>query len=192
MVGIIAILSVGVLKTDYFSRNPFVPTTEEKSAIKQAEEAKEMVEKQGGLPPDPGEAGKVALEGIDSDGDGVRDDIERYIALTYPNSEKTRAAATQNAKAIQALVLDSSDKEASIRNAQEESDALDCLSYIHGMGTNTTRTIASELLAQMLNTDARSRAYLTADEHLGGQHYPSTPLAERKLRCDFDPDAMGN
>jgi hypothetical protein len=40
------------------------------------------------LPPDPGEAGKVTLAGIDSDNDGVRDDIQRYIALTYPNSEK--------------------------------------------------------------------------------------------------------
>src|SRR5216683_231714 len=37
------------------------------------------------LPPDPGAAGKATLQGIDSDGDGVRDDIQRYIALTYPN-----------------------------------------------------------------------------------------------------------
>ena len=45
-----------------------------------------------GLPPDPGEAGKATLEGIDSDQDGIRDDIQRYIALTYPDSQKTRAA----------------------------------------------------------------------------------------------------
>jgi len=52
------------------------------------------------LPPDPGEAGKVTLEGIDSDGDGVRDDVQRYIALTYPDSEKTRLALTQHAKVV--------------------------------------------------------------------------------------------
>jgi len=34
------------------------------------------------LPPNPGEAGKATLQGIDSDNDGVRDDIQRYIALT--------------------------------------------------------------------------------------------------------------
>ena len=29
------------------------------------------------LPPDPGEAGKLTLAGIDSNNDGVRDDLER-------------------------------------------------------------------------------------------------------------------
>ncbi|MCF6156788.1 MAG: hypothetical protein E3K36_16465 [Candidatus Brocadia sp.] len=31
------------------------------------------------LPPDPGKAGKETLLGIDTDGDGVRDDIQRRI-----------------------------------------------------------------------------------------------------------------
>ena len=53
------------------------------------------------LPPDPGAAGKTTLQGVDSDGDGVRDDVQRYIALTYPNSEKTRATLTQYTKSIQ-------------------------------------------------------------------------------------------
>ena len=55
------------------------------------------------VPPDPGEAGKATLEGIDSDNDGVRDDIQRYIVLTYPNSEKTRAGLTQLAVTYQDL-----------------------------------------------------------------------------------------
>ena len=36
-----------------------------------------------GLPPDPGEAGRRTLAGIDSDRDGIRDDLQRYVALTY-------------------------------------------------------------------------------------------------------------
>jgi len=47
----------------------------------------------GLLPPDPGDTGKATLAGIDSDNDGVRDDIERYIWLTYPASAKTRRSA---------------------------------------------------------------------------------------------------
>ncbi|MDX8380534.1 MAG: hypothetical protein R8M14_00305 [Ghiorsea sp.] len=35
-----------------------------------------------GLPPDPGAAGRGTLAGIDSDNDGVRDDVQRWIALT--------------------------------------------------------------------------------------------------------------
>ena len=44
------------------------------------------------LPPDPGPAGDEAIEGIDTDQNGVRDDIDRWIGLNYRNSEKTRMA----------------------------------------------------------------------------------------------------
>ncbi|MGH8488103.1 MAG: hypothetical protein ACREXS_04330 [Gammaproteobacteria bacterium] len=71
------------------------------------------------MPPDPGEAGKAALEGIDSDGDGVRDDIQRYIALNFPDSAKTRAALTQQAKTFQSMLIGANDKSASMRNAME-------------------------------------------------------------------------
>jgi len=53
------------------------------------------------LPPDPGAAGKLTLSGIDSDNDGVRDDVQRWIVMTYPNSQKTRAALTQRTKVMQ-------------------------------------------------------------------------------------------
>ena len=43
------------------------------------------------LPPDPGAAGKATLEGIDADGDGLRDDLQRFIAISYPDSGRTRA-----------------------------------------------------------------------------------------------------
>lgn len=144
------------------------------------------------LPPDPGEAGKATLAGIDADRDGVRDDIQRYIALTYPDSEKTRAVLTQLTKTQQAFLLDANNKEMSIRHDRDRDDALDCLSYIYGIGTDTAYALSSELRAQMLNTTARSRAYVIADAQLSGMHFPSTPEAERKSRCDFDPDAMRN
>jgi hypothetical protein len=35
------------------------------------------------VPPDPGETGKQTVEGIDSDHDGLRDDVQRFILLTY-------------------------------------------------------------------------------------------------------------
>ena len=61
----------------------------------------------------PCEADKTCLQGIDSDGDGVRP-ILWYIALTYPNSEKTRKILTQYAKATQATLLDVNNKGSSI------------------------------------------------------------------------------
>ncbi len=44
VVGIIAILGVGALKTGVWDRNPFVPTDEEKSAIDMAEQVKKAIE----------------------------------------------------------------------------------------------------------------------------------------------------
>lgn len=40
------------------------------------------------LPPHPGKKGKETIEGIDADGDCVRDDIEHFIAERYPDSSQ--------------------------------------------------------------------------------------------------------
>jgi|GEM_PF-2307074 len=42
----------------------------------------------GGLPPDPGEAGKATLLGIDVNENGIRDDVERYIVLENRDKPK--------------------------------------------------------------------------------------------------------
>ena len=55
-----------------------------------------------GLPPNPGEEGKLTIEGIDSDNDGVRDDVQIAITIKYPsNNDETKSALTQLAKALQ-------------------------------------------------------------------------------------------
>ena len=38
------------------------------------------------LPPDPGPAGMETIEGIDADKDGIRDDVQRFIAENWGNS----------------------------------------------------------------------------------------------------------
>lgn len=55
------------------------------------------------LPPDPGEAGKATLEGIDSDHDGLRDDVQREVFFLAPDSERLRMGLTQLAKPLQSL-----------------------------------------------------------------------------------------
>jgi len=47
----------------------------------------------GHLPPDPGAAGKRTVLGIDSDGDGVRDDIQIEVTRLIPNDPYARAGA---------------------------------------------------------------------------------------------------
>ena len=141
------------------------------------------------LPPDPGEAGKATLAGIDSDNDGVRDDVQRYIVVTYPSSAKTHEALFQTAKAQQQLVIESTNREASINNSYLSAAALDCLRYVR---PNDRTAVFNALRAVVLNTTERSRAYLKADGHLGGQGYYVTPLDQRKQRCTFNPDELEN
>ena len=64
------------------------------------------------LPPDPGAEGKKTLLGIDTDGDGVRDDIQRYIYLTYPDDKKLRLGLTYYAIEFQGVLKDANDREA--------------------------------------------------------------------------------
>lgn len=142
-----------------------------------------------GLPPDPGEAGKATLEGIDSDNDGVRDDIQRYIALTYPDSERTRAALTQYVKSTQEALFITNDEAAARNNADESRRARACLRFILG-DLNEMRRVRVETLAHFLNTDSRSKAFIRYNSLLSGQVFEL--ITDRKAGCDFNPDAMKN
>jgi hypothetical protein len=139
------------------------------------------------LPPDPGEAGKATLEGIDADGDGIRDDIQRYIALTYPESSKTRAALRQAAIALQKTILESPDEESALNTTELEARASECIRYIH---PDEGRNIDNMLIAEFLNTPERSRAYLEYDSKLGGHVFGTKDLDEYKTSCTFEPDQM--
>lgn len=143
------------------------------------------------LPPDPGQVGTDTLQGIDRDGDNVRDDIQRYIILSYPASEKTRTALFQMAKAAQSLVLQPLDPQASRRNMADFIRGQNCLS------ASTSEEIAivlkRSLREEMLNTSARSKAWQDADVHNWGN--VGTTLAttpELKSECNLNPDGMVN
>lgn len=61
------------------------------------------------LPPDPGEAGKKTLAGIDSNNDGVRDDLEREIVYMYPQNEEVRRVLRAMVKKIQDVITTTGD-----------------------------------------------------------------------------------
>ena len=140
-----------------------------------------------GLPPDPGEAGLVGLLGVDSDNDGVRDDIQRYIALTYPDSEKTQAALTEFTKGMQEELVNAEDKELSIEIAIKGNMMISCIKYINP--ENGSR-IWRELRAEILNTEERSRAYIQYNDQLGGEVFSLFPRAASS--CGFDVDSLPN
>ena len=143
----------------------------------------------GLLPPDPGAAGMATLAGIDSDNDGVRDDVERYIWLTYPASQKTRAALTQIAKADQnALVAAStSDRSAAVAASHLSVSGTACLRYSFGQAATS---IENQLIARELNTQLRWKAYSVLQGMLGGEGYRL--LKDKKSGCVVDPNTLTN
>lgn len=75
-----------------------------------------------GFPPDPGNAGTRTLEGIDSDHDGLRDDLQRWIYARFPNEPKKRAALKQMAISFQKKLIlthDQQEMEIALRRAQK-------------------------------------------------------------------------
>jgi hypothetical protein len=142
------------------------------------------------LPPDPGEAGKTTLAGIDSDNDGVRDDVQRWIALTYPNSAKTRAALRQLAVDYQNSILDVSSKAVVESNFNIMRKSMACLRYVsRSVGIDYYR-LSPALEAIILNTVVRTRAFLKGDYLLSGGIYKGIPSGIQN--CNFDPNAMPN
>ncbi len=140
------------------------------------------------LPPDPGKEGKETLLGIDSDSDGIRDDIQRYIYFTYPKDEKVRLALSQTARVFQELLLSPKDPEVAHKNVKKLYCSMDCLYYIKG-GVRNAMNIHSALEAEILNTKERSLKYIEFSNSLAGKTTKMTPIDDRKNCCLFE---LGN
>ena len=107
------------------------------------------------LPPDPGEAGKATLEGIDSDRDGVRDDVQRYIHLTYPDDEPTIEILTDHARLLQESILETHDDAGLIALEQQVLELTFCLAQWRPEDVNEDKRT---FLSAFFNTPERFSA----------------------------------
>ena len=122
------------------------------------------------------------------DADGVRADVAAEIAKAFPESEKKRAAATQLARALQ-RGIDKPDDAIEIYALWER--AATCLSAVEGLDRTSAPTETSSLIeGWVVNTTARSRAYIHYNAGLGGRILKGSGIDPGS--CDFDPGAMSN
>jgi hypothetical protein len=141
------------------------------------------------LPPDPGDVGKQELAGIDSDHDGVRDDVQRYIAIQFLNSRRTRAAASQYATALEDIILAAA--EPSIVDASSNIlAATRCYASI--VGVTQAYDDTNNILLTFLNTDQRKAAYDLSQQALSGRTFDSPSVNELRQFCNFNVDALPN
>ena len=136
----------------------------------------------GQLPPDPGQLGKVTLEGIDADGDGVRDDVQRWIATSFPEQD-TRFALRDAAVATQNFLTASNDD--ALRAATvAELVATRCLAGLHG--ASVAYDLVNSLDDQMLNTTIRKSTYLNREDNQVPDEWLDFPtLTPLRSHCSF-------
>ena len=83
----------------------------------------------GTLPPEPDPVGNNAtLAGIDSNNNGIRDDVERAIYLKYKDTPRVAIAALQYAKELQMEFTEVRNSETLVAVIQEEGRGSLCLS----------------------------------------------------------------
>ena len=136
----------------------------------------------GDSPATPPPATQETVAGIDANGDGVRDDVEVYIDTTYPvpAQRDTNRALRQIARAAQATMIDAGDSARSVSHAVERFRALECLMARRPADFHL---VFVELRARVLNTTARSAAYLQADNHVTAGNVPLLPADQWVSAC---------
>jgi hypothetical protein len=132
----------------------------------------------GALPPDPSEAGKITLAGIDTDGDGVRDDVERLIA--FMNISVQQSSILQDiAKNMQQDITIAMPKDDAIQQIRQELTSGECLRYL--LGTEQAIALKKQVREAMLNTRERLLAYAAIDALFGGE--TTLDLLEGQAAC---------
>ena len=130
------------------------------------------------LPPDPGEAGKATIEGVDIDDDGLRDDVQRFIYMNY-SAEETRILVNY-AKNIQDMIINSDNKEASVTIAQKMMLQLECMMSLDPEGAREKLKNVESLL---VNTSERFREYIKANQHLSGETFLTSKVENLQDSC---------
>jgi hypothetical protein len=138
-----------------------------------------------GLPPDPGEAGKATLQGIDADSDGVRDDVQRFIKASYPNSLPQRRAATQYAKGILSSLSAAEPATSEVHTwAAKDMRSSECMTFVFGL--RQKRIERAKIMQAIVNTDARNRSQLRWLKHMGGFYGSLVQDGQEATTCEFN------
>lgn len=116
-----------------------------------------------GLPPDPGPGGQATLIGRDADHDGLRDDVQRWLALQQFGPVTTRVLA-ELARSFQTMLVHSTEKKVVHEAADHYALYTVCLFKFDGALRG--QELAEQLEHLMLNTAERRSAHANAKGYL--------------------------
>ncbi|GAM57897.1 hypothetical protein JCM19231_1408 [Vibrio ishigakensis] len=90
----------------------------------------EVLEPVISLPPEPGNENDTTVEGIDSDADGVRDDVQRYIYFEYAGQPSVQLALMDVARSLQSALIGAESREQAYQAVKAFDSAYNCLSWV--------------------------------------------------------------
>jgi hypothetical protein len=128
-----------------------------------------------GLPPDPADSGKLTIQGVDSDNDGIRDDVERRISAYYPNNPTARAYSYIMAGYYQQIIENPLNKQLQLSLIQNLGQVENCLELVLPGEPDAG---AGLLRPWVLDTYERSYAYIEAQKLISGEVLPSIPACK--------------
>lgn len=137
-------------------------------------------------PKHPGENGNKTLLGVDSDADGVRDDVEIWInqnTSNTPNKDmyNQRMALKQVARLIQLSIVRKDIPNLSVATGISIINSLDCLRTI-SFDDREYRFLSGMLKVQSYNTKERLYAWAKTEGSMNGI---SIPINNKKDFCEF-------
>lgn len=150
------------------------------------------------LPPEPNPTiNNATLLGIDSNDNGVRDDVERWIYIYYEKPIE-HAVIMQSARAYQIVIQE---PEKALESLQHILNASDCESYWsmseedaksqgEAFWLEEYKNYSKEMKPVQFNTADRFLAYKKFNQTLSGGVYSSSSLSEWKSKCDFNTTTL--
>lgn len=151
------------------------------------------------LPPEPDPRLKdYTVEGIDANGNGIRDDVELAIFKLHPDSARIRAAELQYAMALQIELTQVFNSGTLVATLQQTTRSILCIGDrgpnvslsdsqdIINKAFAVTSTLQKEVESLVLNTNERKAKrkkifnYMTSHGDMGGPD------------CDIDPSSLPN
>ena len=143
------------------------------------------------LPPEPDpKINNSTLLGIDSNNNGVRDDVERWIYHKYKDMHIIHVEIAMQAARGYKKVLETPEKAKEIHN--EVNAVIDCSWYYRDEAQYYNDPILifervdGKVFYQYFNTDARKSVYQEYDKLLSGNTYHTLDGIDMKSQCNFD------
>jgi hypothetical protein len=145
------------------------------------------------LPPHPGPAGNATVEGVDSNRDGIRDDIEIFIAENYGYSERAVRALRAIARDVQRDLVDppKTPEEAVARvNARR---SISCYVRTVDRELQMSKDPMMDVIAETVNTPERFELFRRKEKLLAGQVVEGIdPRLTIEEICGYDPEKLQN